>query len=149
MIKNYFFLNFKGNTWFENVKSVALVLFMMLIFNQLSWAQSTANYTFTTNNTSSLALDANGNTVDMSSGTTQLVGADLDDSSSSITNIGFNFYLYGNVFTQFSANSNGVIQLGSSVVGTNTYVLSGGTTTTPRIGALAADLRTGIGGKVH
>ena len=122
---------------------------MMLIFNQLSWAQSTANYTFTTNNTSSLALDANGNTVDMSSGTTQLVGADLDDSSSSITNIGFNFYLYGNVFTQFSANSNGVIQLGSSVVGTNTYVLSGGTTTTPRIGALAADLRTGIGGKVH
>lgn len=134
---------------FGKFKCMALIMFMILTIGQLSWAQSTANYAFTTNTTGSLVLDANANAVDMSVGTTQLVAADLDDSASPVTNIGFSFYMYGNLFSQFSTNSNGVIQLGSSQVGTATYVLSGGSTTTPRIGALAADLRTGISGKVH
>jgi hypothetical protein len=134
---------------FGKFKCMAIIMFMMLTIGQLSWAQSTANYAFTTNTTGSLALDANANTVDMSSGTTQLVAADLDDSSSPVTNIGFHFYMYGNFFNQFSASSNGVIQLGSTPVGSATYALSGGSTTSPRIGALAADLRTGFSGKVH
>ena len=134
---------------FGKFKCMALIMFMILTLGQLSWAQSTANYAFTTNTTGSLVLDANANAVDMSSGTTQLVAADLDDSASPVTNIGFNFFMYGNLFNQFSASSNGVIQLGGTQVGTITYVLSGGSTTTPRIGALAADLRTGISGKVH
>ena len=134
---------------FGKFKCMALIMFMLLAFSQLSWAQSTVNYAFTTNTTGSLALDANANAVDMSVGTTQLVAADLDDSASLVTNIGFSFYMYGNLFSQFSTSSNGVIQLGGTQVGTTTYVLSGGSTTTPRIGALAADLRTGISGKVH
>ncbi len=112
-------------------------------------AQSTANYAFTTNTTGSLGLDMNGNVVDMTSGTTQLVAADLDNGASAVTNIGFDFFLYGTMFSQFSASSNGLVQLGSTAVSGSSYLASGGTLTSPKIGALVADLRTGATGKVH
>lgn len=114
-----------------------------------SFAQSTANYAFSTDITASLVLDANGNTIDMGTGTSQLLGPNIDDQSANVTNIGFNFFIYGNQYTQFSTNSNGVMQLGSPIVGATNYVLSNGSTVTPRIGAFVANLRTGIGGKVH
>ena len=136
--------NFRNRNW-HSYFIIVLTLFAFAI----SKAQSTTNYNFTTNTSSSLALDLNGNTVDMSTGTAQLVGADLDDISSGVTNIGFNFNLYSGTYSQFSASSNGVIQLGGVAVSTVTYLVSGGTTTSPRIGAFAADLRTGALGKVH
>ena len=141
-----------SSTGFKSIKSSWFVMISMLLsmtIGQKTWAQSTVNYAFTTNATGSLAADINSNAIDMSTGTTQLVAADLDDSSSAATNIGFNFVMFGNNFSQFTASSNGVIQLGSAALSTTTYVLSGGTTTTPRIGAFAADLRTGSSGKVH
>jgi hypothetical protein len=85
----------------------------------------------------------------MSTGTTQLVAADLDNSVSSLSNIGFTFNLMGNPYTQFYATSNGIVQLGATAPSSALYVLSGGSTASPRIGALAADLRTGTAGKVH
>lgn len=132
--------------YFKNLLAVTAITTLM-------WGnvcgQSTANYAFTTNTTGSLALDRNGNIVDMTTGTTTLNAADLDDNASTAVAIGFPLFFYGNAFTQFSTSSNGLIQLGSTVPGTTTYVLSGGSTTTPRLGAFTADLRTGIGGKVH
>ena len=133
-------------------KSSWLVMFLMFLFvtfGQKAFAQSTANYAFSTNVTGSLAADMNSNAIDMTTGTTQLVAADTDDASSAATAIGFNYTFMGTTFSQFSASSNGVVQLGSTAVSSTTYVLSGGTTASPRIGAFAADLRTGSSGKVH
>jgi hypothetical protein len=61
------------------------------------------NYAFNTGTTGSLT--------DMSAGTTQLVGANLDDTASAVQNNGFDFYFQGVRFSQFSANSNGLIRL--------------------------------------
>jgi len=45
---------------------------------------------------------------------TQVLAPGSDDDNSSVTNIGFSFTYDGNVFTQFVANANGHIRLGSS-----------------------------------
>ena len=66
------------------------------------------NYAFNTGTTGSLT--------DMSTGTTTLVGANLDDTASAVNNIGFDFYFQGVRFSQFSANSNGLIRLGAVAV---------------------------------
>jgi hypothetical protein len=89
--------------------------------------------------------------VDMSSGTTTLVGAGSDDGNSVIANIGFDFWYDGVRFTQFGANANGFIRLGSVVSGlsfdNSTDFAS--TTNAPKIAAFYDDLCTGTTGKVH
>ncbi len=118
--------------------------------SQMVFAQaSTANYTFSTATNGSLALDANGNTVDMSTGTTQLVAGSQDQTVSSVTSIGFTYILMGNAYTQFTAGANGLVGLGGTAFGTTIYSPSTGTTTTPLISAFAGDLQTGAAGKVH
>lgn len=67
-----------------------------------------SNYAFTTATNASLT--------DMSTGTTQLVAANQDDTASAVNNIGFDFYFQGARFSQFSANSNGLIRLGPVAV---------------------------------
>ncbi|MBI1835832.1 MAG: fibronectin type III domain-containing protein [Flavobacteriia bacterium] len=104
-------------------------------------AQSTANYTFTTNSTSSLN--------DLSSGSTQLIAASNDDVASSVTNIGFDFWMMGVHYTQFSVNSNGLLRLGSTTVTTTTNTTIGGTASVPYISAFSFDTKTGSTGKVH
>lgn len=130
---------------------VSLFLIVMLMaMNHSVWAQSSANYTFATSTTGSLALDMNGGAIDMSTGTTQLVGPGADNSASGVVNIGFDFFLMGNRFTQFSVQDDGILQLGSTVVTRNTYTISGGTTTLPLLSAFNGDLRTGSStGKIH
>jgi hypothetical protein len=124
----------------------------MLFFAVSAGAQSTANYTFSTNSTGSLALDLNSNAVDMSTGTTQISTSSVDQgvNASAIT-IGFDFWLMGNRYTQFNATTNGLVSLSSTSTSASgsTYVVSGGTTTTPIISAFAADLGTGTSGKTH
>lgn len=130
---------------------ISLFLIVMLMaMNHSVWAQNSANYTFATSTTGSLALDMNGGAVDMSTGTTQLVGAGLDAAVSAVTNIGFDFHFMGNRFTQFSVQEDGILQLGSTAAPTNTYSINGGSATSPRLSAFNADLRTGqTSGKVH
>ena len=70
--------------------------------------QVASNYTFATATNASLT--------DMSTGTTQLVAANQDDTASAVNNIGFDFYFQGARFSQFSANSNGLIRMGGTVV---------------------------------
>ena len=130
---------------------VSLFLIVILMaMNHSVWAQNSANYTFATSTTGSLALDMNGGAIDMSTGTTQLIGAGLDAAASAVTNIGFDFHLMGNRFTQFSVQEDGILQLGSTAVGTNVYTINSGSATSPRLSAFNADLRTGLTtGKVH
>jgi hypothetical protein len=54
-------------------------------------AQLSSNYVFTTDATGSLTQDVNANAIDMTTGTTQLIGAGLDASASPVTSIPFNF----------------------------------------------------------
>ncbi len=85
-------------------------------------------------------------------GSTQLVAAGQDDAASSNTPIGFDFWLLGNRYTQFNATSNGSMGLSATgtTVSATTYNIIGGSTTTPRLAAMAGDLETAAGvGKVH
>jgi hypothetical protein len=91
---------------------------------------------------------------DMSSGTTQLLGASLDDNASAVTTIPFDFFYDGVRFTQFSCNANGLCRLGGTAVTTdfnNGSATSGFATTTnaPKIAPFFEDLCIGTNGKVH
>ncbi len=131
-------------------------LFMAIGISLVSYAQSTSNYAFTTGTNGSLALDINGNVINMSTGTTQLIAASTDDVASAVTNIGFDFWFYGTRFTQFSATSNALVALGGIVApsaGSSTiltpYQVDGGTPPSPKLGAFTADLYVSSTGKVH
>lgn len=129
-----------------------LVMFMILTLGQVSWAQSTANYTFSTNATSSLALDLNGNAINMSTGTTQVLGAGIDDAVSSLTNFNlgtgssFIFNFMGVSYSQFAVSDNGILTFGATP-GTAVYTI--GANSTPALSAFANDMRTGSDGKVE
>ena len=101
----------------------------------------TGNYAFSTATNASLT--------DMSSGTTQLVAANQDDTASAVTNIGFDFFFQGARFSQFSANSNGLMRLGGTAVqGASPYkplAQAGISLITP----YGSDQRTHTTGKVH
>ena len=125
---------------------VSTVVLLLLLGTNLLNAQSTANYAFSTSTSGSLALDANSNTIDLSTGATALVAAGVDEGASVVNSIGFNFTLMGVTYTQFSASSNGTIQLGSTAVGTATYVASGGSVASPRIAAWGSDALTTTNG---
>src|SRR5690242_8637363 len=86
---------------------------------------------------------------DMSSGTTQLVAANQDDTASSVANIGFDYWYDGTRYTQFSVNANGLVRLGSSAVDTAFTNSLASTTDSPKIAAYWDDLWTGTNGKVH
>ncbi len=89
---------------------------------------------------------------DMSTGTTQLVGAAQDDTASVATNIGFDVWFDGVRQTQFSVNANGLFGFGAVVVNngasgrTNDFATA---TNNPKVSALWDDLCTGAAGKVH
>ena len=100
---------------------------------------STSNYTF--------SYVSNGSLTDMSSGTTQLVGATQDDSSSAVTNIGFDFWFMSTRYTQFSASSNGLMALGSTQVGAYTYATP--QSSQPLIAPFVRDLCISATGKTH
>src|ERR1044072_8666940 len=100
-----------------------------------------SNYTFATATNASLT--------DMSSGTTQLLAANIDDTASALTSIGFDFFFQGARFTQFSINENGVLRLGATAQTSTPYkpLAQGGISL---ITAYGADQRTHAGdGKVH
>ena len=128
--------------------SFAFVVVLLLMSGMVK-GQSTANYAFTTNTTGSLALDANGNAIDMTLGTTQLLGTAKDDEASTVTNIGFTFTSMGVNFTQFSVNSNGAMALGSIAVATSGTTNSG-TSTSVFIAPFGGDQKTNAtNSKIH
>lgn len=88
----------------------------------------------------------NASFTDMSSGTTQLVGPTQDDTASVLTNIGFDFYLLGTRYSQFSTSSNGYVRLGG-VVSTTQYTL--GTAGVTLIASYGSDEFTSTTGKSH
>ncbi len=121
-------------------------LFFMMPLTCL-YSQSSANYTFASSSSGSLAADANSNTVNMSSGTTQLIAASVDDGASPINNIGFDFWLLGTRYTQFSASSNGAIALGNIAISSSIYTLPQAAPVI--IAPFMGNQKTSSSGKVH
>lgn len=88
-----------------------VVLLLVAVFTTFFVnSQSISMYAFTTATNASLT--------DMSSGTTALLTTATyhDDDASSVTSIGFSFNYCGTAYTQFSANSNGQMRLGSTAI---------------------------------
>jgi len=137
------------------IRSMALFIIVgSFAVSQKVVAQATdaTQYTFSTSGSGSLALDRNGNAVDMTTGTTSLVTSGKDDVSSGVTNIGFNFYFFsagGTPYTQFSVSSNGAMRLGATAIANNVYGSSFPVAVQPIIAPYSGDLETSSGGKVH
>lgn len=91
-----------------------LLLFTLLTFSVATISaqvSSTVNYTFTNITTGSLT--------DMSSGTTSvLVPTSTSGEFSASSTIGFDFWLMGTRYTNYSVNSNGLMRLGKNKVST-------------------------------
>ncbi|MFN4082948.1 MAG: T9SS type A sorting domain-containing protein [Bacteroidia bacterium] len=128
-------------------------LFSVLSSKGVFGQASILNYAFTTNNNGSLALDANSNAVDMTTGTTELVAPFVNAGSSQIETLPFQFYFMGNRFNQFSVNSYGVIQLGNASIASNTFFGSTSNLIAPfspsSATGNAASIGTSTTGKIH
>jgi hypothetical protein len=113
------------------MKKLFTLLILLSLWVGNSWAQVNL-YTF---------ASTVGTYSPVTSGT-QLIAALTDDGSSVATNIGFNFTFNGTTFTQFVANSNGSIRLGSSAP-TSAYSPISTTSNTNAIAFFARDGKTG------
>lgn len=113
----------------DNLKSqwlcIVLAFICTISFNHATHAQSAVNYgtpssQFSTNTTATLE--------NMSSGTTQAIGANQINTSSAIIPFGFEVWFMGRRFTNFSVNTNGVLQFGTSVIdnAANTHAIATG-----------------------
>ena len=83
---------------------------MVLLFISMTciMAQTVADYAFST--------VTNGSLEDMSTGTTTILTGYSDSGATPVTNIGFTFRFAGVDHTQFSANGNGLVRLGGTVI---------------------------------
>jgi hypothetical protein len=92
------------------MKKIMILLAVLLASFAMLSAQSIAEYTFST---------TTDGTLDDMSGSIDLLapGTYYDDTASPVTDIGFTFALGASAYTQFSVNSNGQMQLGSTAIG--------------------------------
>jgi Secretion system C-terminal sorting domain len=124
-------------------KSVILLIAVLFAFDISAIAQSsTANYT-TTNGAASMQAMTNS---------IKIIDASMDDVSSLVIKIGFDFYFMGERYAQLSANSNGAIRLGGTVISGTEY--AGSATAFPQsnssiIAPFLANLATSASGQVH
>jgi hypothetical protein len=138
--------------------AIFLLLFSLSI-SQRTWSQSLANYDISNNISGSLALDKDGNPIDMLTGTTELSlgSATLpnsvfhDDNATAVTNLPFNFIFMGKNHDRFSVNSNGQMKLGnandtSAISGTN---ISGPSANVTHLAPFSGDNVLISSGKVH
>src|SRR5215831_5607072 len=120
---------------------LSLITLLVLPVAASKAAPSASNYTFSTATNASLT--------DMSSGTTQLIGPNVDDTATAQTSIGFDFFFDAIRYNQFSVNDNGlirldgVVQTGAPYKALDQHLLS-------LITAVGSNQRTHAGnGKVH
>lgn len=121
------------------MKRVFLQIAFMATVSVLS-AQTAANYVFST---------STGATLDAMTGSTQLIGAGVDDGVSSVTSIGFPFVYESVTYTQFSVSSNGLVRLGGTVVSSDYTNAISDNSDNPKIMPMWDDISTGTGGSVR
>jgi hypothetical protein len=130
-----------GATARSGMRRLVALLLAAVLPSGAALAQSSANYAYTT--------ATNGALVDMSSGTTLLIAADQDDVASAVTPIGFDLVFQGVAYSQFSANSNGLIRLGPTAAQTASPYKPLGQAGLALIAPYGADQRTHTTGRVH
>jgi Secretion system C-terminal sorting domain len=136
--RNASILLFKNISKFKRIIT-AIVLFHAFVINSNAQS-STANYV-TTNGTASMQSMANS---------IKIIDPSMDDVSSLVIKIGFDFYFMGERYAQLSANSNGAIRLGGIAISTTEYATSA--TAFPQssraiIAPFLANLATGTSGQ--
>jgi uncharacterized repeat protein (TIGR01451 family) len=122
--------------------AIAAALMITLLGAASAGAQANAaNYSFSTTTTGSLT--------NMSSGTTQLLAANVDDTASPVTLLGFDFFFMGVRQDRFSINENGVLRFAAGAQAGSPYKPLA-QAALPIVTAYGADQRTHAGdGKVH
>jgi hypothetical protein len=119
-------------------------------------AQNIANYAFSTGATGSLALDMNGNAIDMTTGTTLLLGPSIaGGTGTGLVNLPFDYWMMGTRNTQFSVTTNGWLGIGVALTGTGNGWLGGASLrVAPLLGNLTGGgfdigMATSSTGKIH
>lgn len=124
-----------------------------------AFSQNASNYG--SPNSAQFTTNANTSLEDMSSGTTELIGANQLNTSSAVIPFGFEVWFMGKRFTNFSVNTNGVLQFGTSTIGTeaNTHAiatneyrvspLSSGTVVNSEPAPITGSFKTSGSGKIH
>lgn len=127
---------------------------------QPTFGQNASNYG-SPNSTQFATSAITTSLADMSSGTTELIGANQINTSSIVTPFNFEVWFMGKRFTNFSVNTNGVLQFGTSAVATeaNTHAistneyrvspLSSGTVVASETAPITGSFQTSGTGKVH
>ena len=139
-------INFDSRNSFGlySFKAALVFLFLIVGIGNNAFGQTVAQYTFGTGTTGSM---------NAMTSSTQLCASANDDTASAVTNIGFTFTYAGTAYTQFSVSPNGLMRLGSTVVGSSTSsytnTAANGNSFTPVIMPYWDDLHTGTNGKVH
>ena len=113
----------------------------LTVASAASKAISDVTYPFT--NAAGVSLE------DLSTGSTQLIGPNLTDYRSALTDIGFDFWLDGAHYSQFSVSSHGLMRLGSVLVVTNYQNLLASTESLPKVVPYWDDLRIGTNGQAR
>jgi len=137
-------LTFLKNSNLKSFKGWMLIVVMALtaitISSPLS-AQNLGNYAFTFSQTGS--LDAMTGATSLAGSGTVTTGYNDDNASGVITMPGgFNFIFMGQLYTQFSVNSNGQMRLGSTAVAANASFAA----STALMAPFAGDNSTGLAG---
>ncbi len=117
---------------------LSLMIFFLCFENNMKGQVS--NYVFST---------STGVSLNSITGSTQLLGSNIDDIASSVTSIGFTFNFGCTNYTQFSVSSNGLMGLGSSVVNSSLTNNLTSSSTYPIIAPGWDDMHTGSNGQVH
>jgi len=118
-----------------------LVALVTLVSSINASAQLASNYAFSSSTGVSL--------IDISSGSTTMVAASVDDAPSAVFNIGFPFVFMGTAYTQFSASPDGFIRLGGTAAANQFTNLTTSTTNIPKLSPYWDDQATGVGGYVR
>lgn len=137
-----------------NTRYKSLVFFAMMILllgPAVTSAQSISNYAFSTGATASLNRSDGSliDDIDMSIGTTVLVGGSQGNFSSTATPIGFDFYINGLRQTTFNATSNGWVGLGTTATPATGWLAGSGIKLAPFLGVNASTMGTSSIGRVH
>ena len=136
----------------KNIRNLKLCLavVMALALSQKGMAQCPLASSDITTYTFSTGVGTASNWLTPATNNTLYSGY-TDDGVTSVTNLGFTFTFEGTAYTQFSANSNGRLKLGSTAVSNQwgaPFNSSHYTVNNPQIIGIGADLSTGTAGYI-
>lgn len=123
-------------------KTLFLLLAMTLFLTGKVFAQNLINLTTYRHNA------ANTGTTAVTINNPPLIGSGLDGAVSAVTDIGFNFWFAGTLYTQFSVTEDGLMKLGSTVIISEPSNNMASGLNLPKIAPYWDDLTTGTTGNV-